>query len=96
MEFADTKVSVPSDVLISELEDESVILNLESGVYFGLDDVGTRMWKVLSESETVQGAYEKLLGEYDVVPETLERDLRDFIDKLSAQGLIEVGIDKAA
>ncbi|MFB2896974.1 PqqD family protein [Aerosakkonemataceae cyanobacterium BLCC-F50] len=84
------RVSVPEDVLIRELDGESVILNLKSERYFGLDEVGTRMWEVLSTSETIAAAYQTLLSEYDVVPEQLETDLSNLLQQLVEHGLINV------
>jgi hypothetical protein len=84
------RVLMPSDVLTCELDRESVLLNLKSERYFGLDEVGSRMWKVLTRSESIQAAYQALLAEYAVDPEQLSRDLEDFIEKLLGQGLIEV------
>ncbi|MBE9227080.1 PqqD family protein [Phormidium sp. LEGE 05292] len=84
------RVSVPEDVLIRELDGESVILNLKSERYFGLDRVGTRIWEVLSTSETIAAAYQTLLSEYDVVPEQLETDLYNLLEQLVQHGLINV------
>jgi len=83
-------VSVPPDILISELSGESVILNLKSECYFGLDEMGTRMWTALTTAESVQAAYERLLAEYDVSEEQLKQDLIDLVGKLTEQGLVEV------
>ena len=85
------RVSVPSDVLISEVGGESVLLNLKNERYFGLDDVGTQMWKTLVASDSIQAAYERLLAEYDVEANRLREDLGDLIQKLLEQGLVEVG-----
>src|SRR5437879_8336755 len=87
----DQKVVVPEDVLVQELEGESVLLNLKSERYFGLDDVGTRMWAVLSKAESIQSAYDTLLAEYEVEPDRLRTDLLTLIDKLVEHGLVEVG-----
>ncbi|MGA9381236.1 MAG: PqqD family protein [Phormidium sp.] len=84
------RVSVPEDVLIRELDGESVILNLKSERYFGLDQVGTRIWEVLSTSETIAAAYQTLLLEYDVVPEQLQSDLNILLEQLVEHGLINV------
>lgn len=84
------RVSVPEDVLIRELDGESVILNLKSERYFGLDEVGTRMWEVLSSSKTIADAYQTLLLEYDVVPEQLQIDLDNLLEQLIQNGLINV------
>ena len=85
------RVLVPSDVLISEVGGESVLLNLKNERYFGLDDVGTQMWKTLVASDSIQAAYETLLAEYDVEANRLRQDLDDLIQKLLEQGLVEVG-----
>jgi hypothetical protein len=79
---------VPDKVLFRELEGESVLLNIETETYYGLDDVGTRMWDRLIESSSVQHAYETLLADYDVSPETLKTDLTDLLERLTSQGLI--------
>jgi hypothetical protein len=87
----DERLSVPADVLVQELEGESVLLNLKSERYFGLDEVGTRIWAILGKSESIQQAYDALLAEYDVEPDVLRRDLLDLIDKLVDRGLVEIG-----
>jgi Coenzyme PQQ synthesis protein D (PqqD). len=84
------RITVPEDVLISRLEDESVLLNLDNERYYGLDDVGTRMFSALTSSASVQSAWEKLTDEYDVDGEVLRQDLVALIDKLLEQGLVEV------
>lgn len=84
------RLVLPEDVLISNVQGESVLLNLKSERYFGLDDVGTRMLSVLTTSNSIQTAYEALLEEYDVENEALRRDLADLIDRLVDQGLLEV------
>ena len=84
------RVRVPDDVLISRLQEESVILNLDSERYFGLDDVGTRFLSVLTTSDSIEAAYQSLAEEYDVDGEVLRNDLVALIQNLLQQGLIEV------
>jgi hypothetical protein len=84
------RVSVPSGVLVTKAGEESVLLNLDSERYFGLDPVGTRMWEVLGTNGTVESAYAALLAEFDVEPEQLRRDLYELIEKLREHGLLEV------
>ena len=84
------RLILPEDVLISSVEGESVLLNLNSERYFGLDEVGTRMISVLTSSNSIETAYESLLEEYEVENETLRRDLADLVDRLIDQGLLEV------
>ena len=85
--FAD-RVKVPDDVLISNLQEESVILNLDSERYYGLDSVGTRMLSVLTTSNSIEAAYERLTAEYDVDREVLRKDLLELVENLIAQGLL--------
>ena len=79
---------MPDGVLISHLQEESVILNLESERYFGLDDVGTRFLTVLTTSQTIEAAYETLSSEYDVDPQVLRQDLVALVENLVDQGLL--------
>ena len=85
--FSD-RVTVPDGVLISHLQEEAVILNLESERYFGLDDVGTRFLTVLTSSESIDAACEQLLHEYDVDSQVLRLDLLALVEKLVDQGLL--------
>ena len=85
--FSD-RVAVPDDVLISNLQEESVILNLDSERYYGLDDVGTRFLSVLTSSESIETAYERLREEYNVDPQVLRADLLALIENLIDQGLL--------
>jgi len=79
---------VPDDVLISNLQQESVILNLDSERYYGLDDVGTRFLTVLNTSESIEAAYEALRREYDIEENVLRDDLLELIENLLNQGIL--------
>ena len=87
------RIRVPDDVLISRLQQESVLLNLDNERYYGLDDVGTRMLSVLSSSDSVQSAWERLVDEYDVDREELRQDLLYLAEKLLEHGLVEISSD---
>jgi hypothetical protein len=83
-------VVVPPHVLIRFLDGESVLLNLESERYFGLDATGTRMWELVTTQPSTQLAYEKLLEEFDVEPETLRNHLMELLSSLVENGLLQV------
>ena len=87
--FSD-RVRIPDDVLISRLQEEAVILNLDSERYYGLDNVGTRILNVLTASDSIESAYESLLVEYDVDEQVLRDDLLELVESLVKQGIIEV------
>ena len=84
------RIVISPEVLISEVGSESVLLNLKSEQYFGLDEVGTRMWQALTSGESIQAAYDALMAEYDVEPDLLRRDMSDLIERLIDQGLVEI------
>lgn len=90
--FSD-RVKIPDDVLISKLQEESVILNLDSERYYGLDDVGTRILSVLSTSESIEAAYETLLKEYDVDAHVLRQDLLALVERLINLGVIKISVN---
>ena len=85
--FSD-RVRVPDDVLISNLQEESVILNLDSERYYGLDDVGTRFLSVLNTSDSIEAAYEVLRDEYEVDAHSLRQDLLELVEDLVKQGIL--------
>lgn len=83
-------IHIPKDVLFHELGGEAVLLNLADGKYYGLDDVGTRMWTLLAEQGSLEAAYRAMLEEYDVDAQTLQNDLFALVERLAAQGLLVI------
>lgn len=84
-----TRVAIPETVLFRELDGEAVLLATHSGKYFGLNEVGTRMWTLLHEHGEVESACRALLEEYDVPEARLREDLACFVDTLAIRGLVE-------
>jgi Coenzyme PQQ synthesis protein D (PqqD) len=73
-----------------DLSGEAVILSLKSGMYYGLNAVGARVWSLIQVPMTVDDLRAALLQEYDVEPQRCERELLTLLEELAAQGLIEV------
>ena len=84
------RVAVPQNVLIRFLDKESVLLNIETERYFGLDETGTRMWQLVTTAPNLESAYQQLLDEYDVEPEPLRKDLIELMNRLVENGLLQV------
>ena len=82
------KVTIPAQVMARRVGEETVILDLASGTYFGLDPVGARIWQLLSEGKTLAKICEAMLAEYDVSSEDLERDVLSLAEELHAKQLI--------
>jgi hypothetical protein len=85
-----TRVVVSSQQVSSQLDGETVILNIANGVYYGLDAVGMRVWDLLQSPVSVQSICAALMTEYDVTQEACERDVLDLLQGLVQAQLIEV------
>ena len=83
-------VVAAKDQVSCDLAGEAAILNIKSGVYYGLDPVGARIWSLMQEPRQVVEIQNTITNEYDVEPERCARDLADLLEKLLAEGLIEV------
>lgn len=83
-----TLCRVSDDVVFRELDGEAVILNLVSGIYFGLDRVGTRMWQLVEQHGQLEAVLRQLRDEYDAPVETLEKDLVQLTSQLLDKGLL--------
>jgi hypothetical protein len=83
-------VVATKDQVSSDLGGETAILDLKAGMYYGLDDVGARVWDLIQEPRDVGDIRDTLLEEYDVGPERCERDLLALLQRLADEGLIEV------
>ena len=82
------QVQVPKDVVCREIQGEAVLLNLATGVYFGLDPVGTRVWQLIGEQGSTEKIAEAMLAEYEVDDRRLRQDLDDLIRQLRDKGLV--------
>ena len=69
------------------MEGEAVIVDLESGTYFGLNDVGTRMWQLIEQHGRLRQVFDDLAAEFDVAADTLERDLLHIAARFVDKGL---------
>ena len=87
---AETVVVAAKDQVSCNLGPEAALLNVKNGVYYGLDPMGAEIWKLLQKPQRVSEISQAILREYDVQREVLERDLVSLLERLHAEGLIEV------
>jgi len=78
------------DQVSSDLAGETVVLSMESAMYYGLDQVGSRVWELVREPIRVSEILDAIMGEYDVDADQCEADVLGFVRELAAKGLIEV------
>lgn len=83
-------ISASPDQVSSQLGDESVILNIKACTYFGLNEVGSRIWSLIQKPASVDSVIQSLLDEYDVDPEQCEADVLNLVKELIDAALIEV------
>jgi hypothetical protein len=81
---------IPAHVLVRQLEGESVLLNLETEKYFGLDATGTRMWELVTTLPNIEAACGMLIHEFEVEPEVLRNNLAELLGQLVENGLLKV------
>jgi hypothetical protein len=86
----DSTVTVMESLIGCDLAGEQVILDLKSGVYYGLDLVGSRIWQLIQTPTSVRKVRDTILEEYDVDAERCERDLLALLQELASRELIEV------
>ena len=85
-----SRVRINENVLFQELQGEAVLLNLTSGVYFGLDQMGTRIWQLLGKQELLSDVAQSIMAEYDVSQECCVADLLALTADLQRHGLVTV------
>jgi hypothetical protein len=81
--------TVDKEVVESRLGEETVILHLRHGVYFGLDRVGTAIWERLQAGDTVEAMRAHVRASFDAVPDSLDGEISDFLQVLLEKELIE-------
>jgi hypothetical protein len=86
---------VNDGVIFQELQGESVLLNSTTGVYFGLDTVGTRIWQLLAQHEILSDVVNIMVNEYDVSEHNCGEDLIDLVARMAGEGLVTVTSAKA-
>lgn len=84
------KPTIPAQVMARQVGDETVILDLAGGTYYGLDPVGARIWHLMGEGKTLGEICDAMLDEYNVTREALERDVLELAHKLLEQKLISI------
>jgi hypothetical protein len=83
-------VVAAADQVSADLGGDAVILELNRGIYFGLDAVGARIWRLIQHPTTVSQIKQTIADEYDVAPPECLKDIIGLLEQMSAHGLVEV------
>ena len=84
----DTRLSIPPQVMSRMVGDETVLLDLASGMYFGVDGVGQRIWEAVAEGQSLGQAAAVVAAEYDVDEARAQQDVIEFATDLVSRGLL--------
>jgi hypothetical protein len=84
----DTRLSIPPQVMSRPVGDETVLLDLESGIYFGLDGVGKRIWESIDKGLTLRDTVDVIETEYEVDKDKARADVIEFVRDLIERGLV--------
>jgi Coenzyme PQQ synthesis protein D (PqqD) len=85
-----TRITARPDQISSDLEGETILLHMTSGLYYGLNDVGVKIWTLIQTPQTLAELRQTLLSEYEVTPEDCDRELKELLTNLSEADLISV------
>lgn len=88
--MGDTVAGRRGDLVATELDDETVMMSIERGKFYGLDPVAGRIWALVQEPRRVSAMIEVLLEEFDGERAVIERDLLLFLNALAGEGMLEV------
>ncbi len=77
-------------LLSSEIDGETVMMSIESGKYYGLDEVGGRIWELLEKPRTADDISKQLLLDYEVEAAACEKDVMRFLQQLYDDDLLEI------
>lgn len=86
----DAVLRIPAYVSFSVVGADAFLLNTQTNKYYGLEEVGARLWQLLSEGNSLRIAYQIILTEYEVGPPELENDIRKLLKHLIENGLVEL------
>ena len=90
-----SRVVVARDQVSCDLDGEAAILNLTTGVYYGLDKLGARIWRSIQQPVSVSAVCDLVVNEYEVDAATAESDLLAFLTEMMKEGLVELLPDEA-
>ena len=88
VEIQDVRFQIHPEAIFTQLEGQVVILQYESGTYYTLNEIGTRVWQLLEQDKTLREIVDLLRQEYAVSEAQLTEDLTRLLHELQKEGLL--------
>ena len=85
-----TEVRAREGVMSTEVDSQAVLMHVETGTYYGLNDVGALIWQRMAKPVRVLDLRDAVLGEFDVTPEACACDVLALLKELESAGLVEI------
>jgi len=89
-------ITISDATLHQQLDDETILLHLDTEYYYGLDDIGSRIWQLLKQHGRVDHIVADMLREYDVEEVTLRGDIECLLSEMARAGLIQIALEPGA
>lgn len=85
-----SKLKQNTSIFANQIDNEMVMLNVDLGKYFGMNEVASDIWKILEQKTSVEMLYQQLATEYDISVQKCQEDVEPFLHQLISNGLIEI------
>ena len=86
----DTVLARADELIEAEIDGDTVMMSIERGEYYGLDTIGSEIWKMLATPLSVAAICETMITRYEVAPEQCQRDVIAFLDDLVSDGSLHI------
>lgn len=86
----DSVVTRDESLMFSDLDGETVMMSIESGKYYGLDDIGSRIWELIEQPRSVGDLCDTLLTEFEVDRDTCQQHVLEFLEELRDESIVTV------
>ena len=86
----DSKIVSDTKIVFNEMDGETIMMSIENGEYYGINSIGSRIWKLLETPQVASEICDTLLPDYDVTREQCAKDVLLFLNKMAEKGVIKI------
>lgn len=86
----DTKINIPDTLFLQKVDDETILLDINTNEYFSINEIGTFIWETLEEKKDLNSVKEEIISNYEVDEKQVENDILNFIQEVANKGLITI------
>lgn len=86
----DQKLRRNPDLVHANMGDETVLMSLTNGEYYGMNEVGSRIWTALEEAHSLEQLIDKLVEVYGITRSQCQQDIDSFLNALLEKGIVEI------